>query len=69
MHIYSNGSLPICFTTDEASEGLRLYPSLYMLHRAPQVLPRVIVHDGLGKKLLSTDLFMPGIILSHVCIR
>jgi hypothetical protein len=66
--IYLHGSTPLWFTTDQAGVGERAYPSLYMLHVAPQILPAIRVHAGLGKKLLTTDLFMPGILLSHVCV-
>lgn len=67
VFVYLGRDTPLFFTTDEAGEGLRIYPSLYLLHQAPQLLPVVTVHQGLGKKLLVTDLFMPGIVLSHVC--
>lgn len=65
--VYLHGSTPLWFTTDEAGAGVRVHPSLYMLHAAPQIMPTITVHDGLAKKLLATDLFMPGIVLNHVC--
>jgi predicted ribosome-associated RNA-binding protein Tma20 len=65
--LYLHGNTPLWFTTDEAGAGVRAHPSLYTLHVAPQIMPAVTVHAGLGKKLLATDLFMPGIVITHVC--
>ena len=61
---YSVDGCPLFFSTSTKVENkMRLWPSLYLLHAAPQILPEVTVHAGVGKKLCGgADLFMPGVI-------
>lgn len=55
--VYVSRGKPLFYTNDgEAS----LHPTLYLVHVAPQIIPCVTVHPGVGTKLArGPDLFMP----------
>jgi predicted ribosome-associated RNA-binding protein Tma20 len=58
---YLVDGLPLLFTTHPPDGAETLWPSLYLLHRCPQILPSVVVYDGVADKVLKgADLFMPG---------
>lgn len=68
LTVYFVDDTPLLFSTSSRSDGkgARLWPTLYLLHIAPQIIPTIRVHHGVGRKLIGgADLFMPGVIVTE----
>eukprot|EP00730_Choanoeca_flexa_P009877 TRINITY_DN1426_c0_g1_i1.p1 TRINITY_DN1426_c0_g1~~TRINITY_DN1426_c0_g1_i1.p1 ORF type:complete len:632 (+),score=196.74 TRINITY_DN1426_c0_g1_i1:108-2003(+) len=64
--IYYVNESPLLFTTHPPTmKDPVVWPSMYFLHRAPQIMPTVTIYDGVGAKLIKgTELFMPGVVVN-----
>lgn len=66
LTVYFVNDAPLVFSTSGRADGkgVRWWPTLYLLHVAPQIIPTLHVYHGVGRKLVGgADLFMPGVVV------